>query len=425
MSQLLNRVAQSISQRDSGVLGEDDFQSESLNELWNALEEHNPEFGEAVTLLVRQRELGVEHFQTIALLTQRAMREDLTTPLGVASALHKVRDALIGHVHRAIEGRGKREAAARLVANLPPEWCTSDFLNFAATVKLAPAARLRVDRDLIPMAIHHEGPARAFDALVEPHLDRQHSAAVDLLVAAYLNPNLPSHTYPKIRAGLLRRSRYGSTASIVALAVRLSIECRDEDAADLARALAARNDLQPHHPPVLGLIIWIAGYRDGAVQLSDLQASRTDELGWWTQAARSLQSFIRASSGEPHTVIELLAYSEHTEYPDKSIATVGAMVARLALMRMRAYLAMEHWGQAGREARAVLAYHGYRGYELHVQVPDFEFEGELVARLAVTPDELLEAREVAERLATHPERDTPKLSEGVLFPSLTYSFTTT
>lgn len=415
VSQILSTMARVISWRDRGIIDDARFQSESLSELLSALEGHDPEFGEAVNLLVKRHDLAVKHFQAIAWLTRRAIHEDLLTPLGVSSPLHKVRDAIVEHVRDAIVGTGERELAVRLVTGLPPDWCTQELLKFAATVRLSPTARRRVDMDLLQIAIHHEGPARAFTMLVDPYLGSPQPAAVDLLAAAYLNSELSASAHAKIRARLLGHSRHGSTASIAPLAVRLSIESRDRDAANLARALARRDDLQPQHPPVLGLILCLAGYRDEAVQISDLPASRIDEFGWWTQAARSLQAFIRASSGEPDTVIELLTLPDHTERPGRSIATVGAMVGRFALMRMRAYLALERWGRAGREARAVLAYHGYRRYDLHMQVAGFEFDVALVSRLAVTPDELLEARIVAERHAPDLEWDTPSLSEGSLF----------
>lgn len=184
---------------------------------------------------------------------------------------------------------------------------------------------------------------------------------------------------------------------MVPVAVRLSIEFRDDEAVDLVWHLVERDDLEPHHPAVLGLILWIAGNRDEAVPVSALPPAEEDDFGWYTQAAISLNRFIRASNSDPATVIELLAAGEGTEQPGRPIATVGAMVGRLALMRMRAYLALEQWDLAVLEARTVLEHHGYRRYELHAQPPDREFEVALVSRLAVTPDELLEARATAER----------------------------
>lgn len=93
----------------------------------------------------------------------------------------------------------------------------------------------------------------------------------------------------------------------------------------------------------------------------------------------------------------------------------GAMVGRFTLMRMRAYVPLERRGRAGQEARAVLAYHDYRRYDLHKQMAGFEFYVALVPRLAVTPDDLLEAGIVGERHAPDLESDTPSLSEGLLF----------
>ena len=137
VSQILSTMARVISWRDRGIIDDARFQSESLSELLSALEGHDPEFGEAVNLLVKRHDLAVKHFQAIAWLTRRAIHEDLLTPLGVSSPLHKVRDAIVEHVRDAIVGTGERELAVRLVTGLPPDWCTQELLKFAATVRLS------------------------------------------------------------------------------------------------------------------------------------------------------------------------------------------------------------------------------------------------------------------------------------------------
>ena len=147
--------------------------------------------------------------------------------------------------------------------------------------------------------------------------------------------------------------------------------------------------------------------------VAQLEPAWPDPFGWATQASRSVAAFLAATDAEPHEVLALCAAGAGTERPGTSIASVGALVGRLAVLRMRAYLALDDRVWAAREAGAVVTYHAYRGYALHMQGPDQEFEVALTDRLAVTATEVAEARAVIEGTGA-PEVGRLVLSEGAL-----------
>lgn len=103
---------------------------------------------------------------------------------------------------------------------------------------------------------------------------------------------------------------------------------------------------------------------------------------WSTQEALAAAVWPRIASDDPH-VTDLVADAYlvlHSLDASSRKSTRG----RQAFMRMRAYELLGRVDEARSEARAVVAYHDYRDYELHLQFTGFECDPRLPDRLAVS-----------------------------------------
>ena len=301
--------------------------------------------------------------------------------------------------------------AARLTARLPSAWIPADLLRRAADTAVPDDVRHEHLVWLLPRLLDHDEADTAHRVMVEPHLELRTHAAVELLVAAYLDPRMPHREV--ILAAILRDEHLATSSDLVRIAARLSIELRDDDAVALARRLVARGELRQVEPEVLAQVLWYAGEREEAEGVAAIPVPSRDTQGWYTQATDSLAAFRAAQDADPATVLDLLARDQ--ESYRSGIATVGALVARLALMRMRAALALGQAERARWEALAVVLYAGHRGWELHVQQVAVEFEVAFVDRLAVTDEEIAEARAVTGPIG--PDDQVPRLYEGrILIP---------
>lgn len=414
MTKLLTMLAKTIAHREQGFFDSRDFAIETLPLLHDAFEEHDPDFAAAVLMLAQRNDLGLDHFHEVSVIVKRALFADTETSLADETPLSALREATVDHVRRAISGGADPEHAALLVARLPPEWCTPEFFRFAVTTELSASSRLQVDQELLPVAIHREGSRRSFRALVEPYFQTEGPRETGLIASAYLNKDFQPRERSAIREWLRNNFDNGATEDMIRVAARLSIEFHDDTAAKVALSLSERNDFGPHHSAILGLILWIAGRREDAAALSETPTQGEDSFGWGSQATYSIRCFLRASNEKPSKVIEWLTPSNRGD-GGFSVATVGAMVGRMAILRMRSYIALGDSARAAREASVVLLHHGYRRYVLHTQNSNGEFEVELVSRLAITPDELCEARRVLESFDDKARWSATYLAEGVLF----------
>jgi hypothetical protein len=397
---ILADVRRAFEKYDRGLHDQVSLERE-LENAFNAAERDDPETAEALRVVLASTDLTADLFSSLLGAT-RFRRVGRPAP---APDLH--RDAFVSLVERVrIEDRAER--AALLASRLPPEWCTPELARFAAAAELTPDDRRDADRALLRTVLTHDGAEAAFAQLVEPHLE-EGEHALGLLVHAFLEPRLAHRD--RVLAVILRDAGAVEVDDIVRVAVRLAIDGDDAGAMRLARRIAERTDLRARHPAVLALIVWLGGDRAGAIPLLDLPARHPDESGWYTQLARVIPSFFAAVDAEPAEVMAQLTVPRG-EHEGSSIRGVGALVGRMAYQRMRASLALGDVGRAGWEATAVIAYHGYRAYELHAQGWGYEFDPDLVLRLAVTPAELAEAEALVRDHA--PNAEAPHLSEGML-----------
>jgi hypothetical protein len=244
---------------------------------------------------------------------------------------------------------------------------------------------------------------------VREYVENDDLEALELLVEAYLSLTPEPQDQLAIREYLDRHRTKMDEEDLLRLAVRFSIERRDTFASTFAHG-ALEAGIRPTRTPVAAIVLWISGERRAAAQAVSL--FERDEFGWWDQAAESLALFITVSSAAPERQVDLLRGGVN-DATLRRPATVGAMVARLAFLRMRAFSARGDWEEAVSEARAVITTNGYRDYDLHMQRRDSEFDVRLLDRLAVTPDEVLEAKALIE---TYPELEATRwlLHEGKL-----------
>ena len=285
----------------------------------------------------------------------------------------------------------------------------ADSLADVAAAGAEDGTRPSVLRHLLRAVRHHESDAGAYRIAVEPYLFSDDAEALALVADAYLVLSLGVER----QWAMLDRLDDGrgrlDSATLLTLGVRLSIEARDDLAARLVRtALSA--GLRSPELPAAAFVLWTAGHRSEGLEVCD--AFDTEAADWHTQAGMSLMTFMRTADADPATVLRLAASLESEGLITQPPA-IGALVARLALHRMRAYASQAHGEEAALEARAVITYSSYRDYDLHMQGRNAEFDVRLVDRVQVTPDEVLEARRIIE---AHSGIDPPRwmLTEGKL-----------
>ncbi len=406
---LAGRIARRVALVE-GLVPEAEVWAEVIQMLQQALERGDPDAAGVVRGLVARDPLSEPLVGELAWLARRAAGEVDGRPTAWAEVGGTLRADLTERVGEALAGAAR--TAVGLLAALPAAWCTPEMLRLALAADVG-EDRCGLDRRLLPAALHLLGDG-AFDALVRRHLASGAPEAAALLADAY-RPELSAEHRTELAARLLRRPEACPTDALLRCVVRMSVEGADERAVPLATHLAGRPDLPPSAPPVLGLVVWLGGAHEEGRRLAHVPPGWRDDFGWATQASRAVAAFLDASAADARGVLELCARGDDAERPRSSVAAVGALVGRLAVMRMRAYLALGDRSWAAREAGAVIAFHGYRGYDLHMQGAHQEFDAALTDRLAVTPTELDEAR-VALAAAGADVDDVGRLvlSEGVL-----------
>ena len=405
---LAGRIARRVALVE-GIVPEAEVWAEVIQMLQQALERGDPDAAGVVRGLVARDPLSEPLVGELAWLARRAAGEVDGRPTAWADTGRAVRADLTERVGEALESAGDARAAVGLLAALPATWCTPEMLRRAVAADVG-EDRCRLDRRLLTAALRLLGDG-AFDALVRPHLASGAPEAAALWADAY-RPELSAAHRSELAARLLDRPEACPTDALLGCVVRMSVEGADERAVPLATHLAGRPDLPPSAPPVLGLVVWLGGAHEEGRRLAHVPPGWRDDFGWATQASRAVAAFLDASAADARGVLELCARGDDAERPRSSVAAVGALVGRLAVMRMRAYLALGDRSWAAREAGAVIAFHGYRGYDLHMQGAHQEFDAALTDRLAVTPTELDEAQVVL----ADADADVGRLvlSEGVL-----------
>jgi|GEM_PF-3650476 len=413
MADVVSSVSRIQAYEAAGILTGDEAWLEIAQCLTSGVHRDDPELERVARGLAAGEDIGPAAIAELGAFAQWYAAR----PSGRSSSRERLgrelRESLTARVGRAISGEESPGRAVELVAALPSDWCTLPMLTFIAGADLDGEDRRRLDRHLLPAAVRLRGAPQAFEGLVRPHLRAMTTDAARLLVDAYLQPGLAAGHRAALIEHLRAQAQVCSTGDLLRLVVRLSAEGSDEHAVPLAAGMARRGDLPPVAPPVIGLVLWLGGAREQGRAAAQLEPAWSDPFGWATQASRAVAAFLAATVSDPPGVLALCSVGADGEHSVRSVAAVGALVGRLALMRMRAHLALGHVGEAVREARAVVSFHGYRGYDLHAQVPEQEFEVALTDRLTVTSEELGEAVAVLES-AGPAETDLLVLSEGVL-----------
>lgn len=417
MSELASSVARHLRRWERGWLADDEVWSEVAAVLDAAMDRGDPDVVEVAKDLAGREPLPPALVVELAAFARACAADRRRWPRDAPRLGDALRDLLTARVGEALTAQSEPQLNVELVAALPAAWCTAEMLRIVAAIDLGGADRRRLDRHLLPAGVRIHGPQAAYDAHVRPHLGARTPDGAALLVDAYLQPGLVAGARSTLVEHLLAQVGTCLTADLLRLVVRLSIERSDGRVTALARHLASRGDLPPSSPPVLGLVLWLGGAPEEGREVARREPAWPDEVGWRTQAARSLAAYLAAVDATPAVVLELCSAVGPTGEPDGSIASVGALVGRLALMRMRAHVARGDLVRAALEAAAVVEHHGYRSYVLHTQWPGQEFEVALVDQLAVTRAELAEARALSHAEGTSADAAGRRLvlSEGRLW----------
>lgn len=402
MPDIATLVARRLRHWEAGWVTGDEVASDVAAALEAAIARADPDVVGVVRDLARVEPLSPPLVVALAMFAHACTAGGTQWPLDADRLGAAVREDLTARVADKLAAGVASDLAVGLAAALPADWHTAETLQLLAALDLDDDERRRLDRHLLPAVLRLRGRG-AYDLHVRPHVATRTPDAAALLVDAYLQPGLTASHRRAIVARLAARLDTCSTGDLLRLAVRLSIEGADRRAMTVARHLATRSDLPPSAPPVLGLVLWLGGARDEGREVAQLEPAWHDTFGWPTQAARSVAAYLVAADAAPGTVLELCAITVGTGRGDGSIASVGALVGRLAFMRMHAHLRLGDLVRAGREAAAVLEHHAYRGYELHAQWPGQEFEAAFVDRLAVTAADLADARALARRAGEIPD----------------------
>ena len=333
--------------RDAGLCSEAVLWAEVTTLVRAAIDRHDPDALRVVHEAVAREPLRPASVAALADLAQSNGGASRRWPEWSAVA-DEVADLLVTRV-AAAAATVEPGAAAALVAAVPADLCGPELLRRAAALDLPEDDRCRLDRHLLPAALRHVGPA-SFDTLVRPHLGVGSPVAAGLLADAYLQDGFGAEHRALVIEHLAARAGACPTQALLPVVVRLSVERADQRALPLARHLSGRADLPASAPPVLGLVLWLGGARDEGRRVARIEPSRPDEFGWATQASRAVAAFLRTWDAGPEHVLAECAAGPGTESPGRPVAAVGALVGRLALSRMRAYLALGDRAWAAREA---------------------------------------------------------------------------
>lgn len=412
MSQRLDRTRRIIQQDERGVLTDNEMRSEWLAVWWEAVEAADEEIVEMVRAMLGHRVLDADLISAFAAGASRLAKR---MPKGAQDPrVEELRSIVLDHVRRAMRAQDP-SVAVDLIIGLSPAWSTPELVQFAADAALPADARLAADIRMLPAAIAVSGAGWAWRKLVLPRIDDDGPGALHLLCAAYSNPLLPDDVRTRLRRSIISHRENAPEDSLCRVVALLSIERRDEQALLLADTLAVREGVSAWTSAVLTVVYCVAGRQDIARHTIVSAASAIEEGSWWTAASHSVLRYIQALDAKPRDVLTLLAMPAHHEHPRAGLATIGALVARCSLMRMRAYLALGDYAWAAREAHAVIRYHGYRRYDLHMQVAGLEFDVRLLDRLSIIPEELREAEAVTAAHSADDDKLTSMLYEGQVF----------
>lgn len=409
MSQRLGRIHRILQRNERGVLTDQEMRSDWLSVWWEAVEGADEELVDIVRATLEHRVLDADLISAFAAGADRLakrMREGAQDP-----RVEELRSMVLGHIRWAIRAQDA-SVAADLIVGLSPAWSTPDLVQFAADAALPADARLAADIRLIPAAIAVFGAAWAWRKLVLPRIDDDGLESLHFLCIAYGIPLLPDDARARLRVSILGHRENVWEDSLRSMTALLSIELRDKEALLLADTLATRDEISLSTSAVVAVVYLVAGERGVARSTIAPAATALEEGSWWTAASCSVLRYIQALDARPRDVLTLLATSDQDERPRTGLATVGALVARYSLMRMRAYLTLGDDVWAAREAHAVIRYHRYRGYDLHMQTPGLEFDVRLLDRLTITPEELREADAVTTAHSADDDEVAPMLYEG-------------
>jgi len=393
----LRRLERLTSSYERGMIGAGQLQSDLIGLLAHAAESRDPEYADALIQAIRMPDPEPERIAHVAHSAFRAVT-DGWEPIGDGRPLTEAADAVRATVHELVEAEPDAVRRARLLGALPPQWADPGLLRSVAGAASGAAERIAVLRALLQTLRHHESSAGAFRIVVRPFLESDEADALDLVVDAWSTLTLDARRRREVLDHLDRHRAAMHPDLLLRISVRLSIETDDARAAACARA-AIDSGLPADRLPVAALVLWIHGDREGARDAAAGFASAS--RGWGNQAAASLAMLVAGlSEPDPAKRIGILAPSPPAEGLVKRPATVGALVGRTAFLRAQAFARLGRGDEAVAEAEAVVRLHGRREYDLHLQAPDAEFDVRLGDRLAVTPDEVQDARAI---VAAHPE----------------------
>lgn len=417
---VVERIERLLGQAERGMITPDELVGEACTIFEPAADARDAALGDAVARLALASDLRPEHVALLARLTFRWTRLDWWSAEPGERTLGPARRSLVARVEAELAAAGP-ETAAALVGGFPSAWCPPGWLDRAMASGLAPAARATANAALLRTAVDHRGAEPAFRLLVEPFLSRGTPHGVDLALSAHQHPELRPRR--ALREYLVAHVS-GAETGAVALATRLSIDLHDDAAVEIVDRVV-RTDLAVwrESAPVLAFVLWVAGRRDDASRVADEFDRHTCGQGWGCVARHSLVDFVRMSSGG--VPAQVIASTREAQEHRSGIPSVGALVGRLALMRLHACVAIGEIEQAMLSGVAVLRFHGYRDYDLHLQAADLEFDVRLLDRVAVTPDEVFATRASVDRCPPTPDDGFPRLFEGAVHYSRSSSAATT
>ncbi len=308
----------------------------------------------------------------------------------------------------AILASASPEDVVGFVGALRPAWVHDDWLELALRSVGECDDPARAARDLLGVGVWRHGRRAMARFLVDPFLAVPTRGSVELAARALATDAVEPARHAELERHVLTHA-VGDEDDLASLATRWSIEARDRQAVALARRIVAGGTDLSHAGPIVATVLWIGGDRAAAAEL----AAQFVPDGWGSTARASLCAFILAR--ETGTAESIRALVRRDQEYRAGIPSVGALVGRLAQLQWRASIELGDEQQAIGCAAAVVQHHGFRGYDLHLQGYGQEFDPRLLDRLAVTPDEVLEAREFLARRGIDADDVTVLFSEGKVY----------
>ncbi|MCO7274082.1 hypothetical protein [Cellulosimicrobium cellulans] len=425
-SDVVEQVESLMVKTDRGMLTPDELFQEAGDALARAADVRDTRLCEAVARLALSPDLPAEHVVPLARSTFLWTRLDWGRAETGEEVLDAARRALLARVEDDVADADP-VTVATLVGGFPSVWCPPVWIDRAMESDLGPEARATANAALLRTVVDHRGTEYAFRHLVEPFLDTATRHGVDLALSAHEHVGWRAHRVPRARRALrayLLASVEGDEPGAVPLATRLSIDLDDAAAVEVVHRVTRTDPAAwREDASVLAFVLWVGGRRDAAGRVLEEFDAHACSGGWACVARHSLADYLRMSSGvvPPQVVASTRGAQEYRT----GIASVGALVGRLALMRRDACAEVGDAEQARLSGVAVLRYHGYREYDLHLQAADLEFDVRLVDRVAVTPDELFATRVAVDACPPTPDDGFPRLVEGVVLYSRPSSAATT